>query len=140
MKKINANNITMQENIETEEAKKLKNNKVKKFIAIPIVPFILFIISIIVLTNNIKNTTEQQVITYIIFSCICYFLFIVGLIVFFILMKPYFKLVRTAKKNDRIRYEEKIRFNERKRLEQNNDEKITRKKVKETIKEEKTES
>ena len=49
-------------------------------------------------------------------------------------MKPYFKLVRTAKKNDRIRYEEKIRFNERKRLEQNNDEKITRAKVKETIK------
>ena len=140
MKKINANNITMQENIETKEAKKLKNNKVKKFIAIPIVPFILFIISIIVLTNNIKNTTEQQVITYIIFSCICYFLFIVGLIVFFVLMKPYFKLVRTAKKNDKIRYEEKIRFNERKRLEQNNDETITRAKVKETIKEEKTES
>ena len=136
MKKINANNITMKENIETEEAKKLKNNKVKKFIAIPIVPLILAIIFAII---NFADTRYTQL-PLMILMYICILLFFIGLIVFFILVAPYFQLVRTAKKNDRIRYEEKIRFNERKRLEQNNDEKITRKKVKETIKEEKTES
>lgn len=136
MKKISANNITMKENIETKEAKKLKNNKVKKFIAIPIVPLILAIIFAII---NFADTRYTQL-SLMILMYICILLFFIGLIVFFILMTPYFQLIRTAKKNDKIRYEEKIRFNERKRLEQNNDETITRAKVKETIKEEKTES
>ena len=67
---------------------------------------------------------------------LCYLLFIVGLIVFFVLLRPYSKLLRQAKRNDRIRYEEKIRYNERKRLELCDNQEISRKAVEETIREE----
>lgn len=132
MKEINTRNITLKDSTETREAKKLKNSKIRAFIAIPIVPLAIAIILLICINSSTKYQNESMFVG----LGLCYLLFIVGLIVFFVLLRPYSKLLRQAKRNDRIRYEEKIRYNERKRLELCDNQEISRKAVEETIREE----
>ena len=132
MKEINTRNITLKDSTETREAKKLKNSKIRAFIAIPIVPLAIAIILLICINSSPKYQNESMFVG----LGLCYLLFIVGLIVFFVLLRPYSKLLRQAKRNDRIRYEEKIRYNERKRLELCDNQEISRKAVEETIREE----
>ena len=59
---------------------------------------------------------------------------IIDLIIYLKIMKPIFKLYKTAEFNDKIRHEERIRYKERIRLQNHEEQKVfTTKDIKKTI-------
>lgn len=151
MKNIQVRNITLMEKVETLEAEGYYyKNKLKYcfFYIIPAILFLLFLILTIVESQKIVNinTTKgiliekQNMDRYITFMSLMFtflaFTFL-GFAIYRHKMKPYRDLLAIAKLNDRIRHEEKIRNNERKRLETEQKNTYTTKDISDTIKQQK---
>lgn len=151
MKNIEVKNITLMEKVETTEAEGYYyKNKIKNcfFYIIPLLLFILFLVLTIIesqKTINIKTSQgilieKQNMDKYITFMSLMFVFLIttfLGFIIYRQKMKPYRELLAIAKLNDRIRHEEKIRNNERKRLESEHKNIYTTKEISETIKQQK---
>lgn len=151
MKNIQVKNITLMDKVETLEAEGYYyKNKSKYcfFYIIPALLFILFLVLTIIEAQkvvNIKTSNgilieKQNMDKYIAFMSIM-FAFVVMTVLGFVIyrhkMKPFRELLAIAKLNDRIRHEEKIRNNERKRLETELNKIYTVKDISETIKQQK---
>lgn len=122
------NKITMIDELETKSAQKLLNMKLQQFRKIYFIPLIILIISgVITIASNYNDT-----ILYIFFLSIL--AFAISLLCYIILIRPYVKLLKLAKFNDKIRHEEKIRFKERKRMESIKNENANRKNIQNSIK------
>lgn len=151
MKNIQVKNITLMEKVETTEAEGYYyKNKLKYsfFYIIPALLFFLFLVLTIIesqKTVNIKVSNsilieKQNMDRYITFmSLMCAFIVftILGFAIYRHKMKPYRELLTIAKLNDKIRHEEKIRNNERKRLETEQRNIYTTKEISDTIKQQK---
>ena len=139
------------EKVETVEAEgHYYKNKLKYcfFYIIPIIFFLLFLILTIVESQkvvNIKTSNgilieKQNMDRYITFMSLMFIFFVaifLGFIIYRRKMKPYRELLAIAKLNDRIRHEEKIRNNERKRLETEQKNMYTAKEISDTMKQQK---
>lgn len=104
------NQITLIDAPETKAAKKILRYLSSKFILMIIIPFILIIFTLPIQITN--SNTFLQILT--ILELITFFCNILG---YFAILMPYFKLLKLAKRNDRVRHEEKIRINERRLME-----------------------
>lgn len=112
-------NITKMETPETDEALTLLYKVKSEYdigIALTIVGTILFLLFALILTF----TTDNVDITYIFWGLfiVNFFAFILCIFIRKIILKPYYELLEIAINNDKVRHEERIRFRERKRLEQ----------------------
>ena len=108
---------TIEESIETKEAlKKLEQQKRKAF-KINAISTVLGVIGFILFISLSTNSSNSL---YIILAFAC-----IGLVSGTYaytqdsLVKPYLKNLKVARENDKVRHEERIRFYERKRLEEN---------------------
>lgn len=125
MKKIEIENVTLIDDVEEKEARKLYNKKKKKvllyfFIANCSMLIIFFLVLAICSGINFDMAL-------LILLWICFFLELILILVYNLLMYPYRKLLKIAKFNDKIRHEERIRIRERQRLQKEliNAQKIT---------------
>lgn len=113
-------NITLYDQPETNEALTLLHNKKHKLIWLKIfsIFFLLFMIaSIITVAVSTDYTIQYSFIPCIPISfIIAFILFIIR----YVKLRPYYKLYKIARHNDRIRNDEHIRYNERKRLDEEN--------------------
>ncbi len=132
MKNFETERITLRDEVETREALRIKKEQTKKIIAIPLVPLACVIIFLSLLLTNINNSNLVNVFSTLL--SVSGLATIVCLIVYNSLMAPYCKLVKIASRNDQIRHDEKIRFKERKRLEESYNEELTRQNINKTIK------
>lgn len=122
------NKITLIDELETKSAQKLLNMKLEQFRKIYFIPLIILIVSSVITIA----TNYNDIMLYILFLSIL--AFVVSLISYFIIIRPYVKLLKLAKFNDKIRHEEKIRFKERKRMENVKTENANRKNIQNSIK------
>jgi hypothetical protein len=105
--------ITLPDNDETKVAEEVyrKKNIYILFFIIPIIitmPVIIFIISL-----DYYDAVPIAL-------PICMITILLGLGIYLKLIEPYRQLLQIAKNNDKIRYEEKIKFNEQQKLRTNN--------------------
>ena len=146
MENIQVRNITLMEKVETLEAKEYYHkSKLKNcwFYIIPALLCVLFLILTILKAQEIERIVAKSVIyeerdfvDLMIFICLMFVFFvstIFGFIIYCCKIKPYRQLLVVAKFNDKIRHEEKIRYNERKRLEMGQKSVYTVKDVSETV-------
>lgn len=104
------------EEIETKEAKKIFEERNKKYSSWYVVPSMLFFIAgITSLVLYFIGKTNPPTILLAITGISFIFIFI-GSSIYTSLMKPYYKLLKIARLNDRLRHEERIRDKERRRL------------------------
>lgn len=122
------NKITMIDELETKSAQKLLNMKLDQFKIVYLIPLIILIISLVIAIA----TNYNDIILFILFLSLL--AFALSLLCYFIIIRPYVKLLKLAKFNDKIRHEEKIRFKERKRMENIKNENANRENVKNSIK------
>ena len=151
MENIQVKNITLMDKVETLEAEGYYyKNKLKYsfFYIIPVLLFVLFLVLTIIesqKTVSIKVSNgilieKQNMDKYITFMSLMYssiILTVLGFSIYRHKMKPYRDLLAIAKLNDKIRHEEKIRTNERKRLETEQKNVYTTKEISETIEQQK---
>lgn len=125
--------ITINEHVESKRVKKRYYQAIeetKVLIIVPVLLIILFAICFIIFLSQEEETAS-----------ICFLvLTIISVITFFICrairenkISFYRELYRIARRNDQIRYDEKIRYLERKRLDIRFDNVFNKKNVKETI-------
>jgi len=147
MKEIEVRNITLMEKVETQEAEGYYyKNKFKYcfFYIIPAMLFFLFLVLTIIEAQKVVNITttngilieKQNMDRYITFMSLMFTSILVtllGIAIYRHKMKPYRELLTIAKLNDRIRHEEKIRNNERKRLEVEKKRTYTKKDISDTL-------
>lgn len=130
MKNIETKNITLLEEVETIEAEELLHTQKIKWLWLFIVPLALAVVFLI-LSLSLRF---PQVFSLVIF-CVLIAIALANIGVYFKQLAPYIKLKRVAQLNDRIRHEEKIRFKERQRLQQEDyKEKYTKQDITNTIK------
>ena len=114
MKNIETKNITIPETPETDEANKILN-KQKAKIWTQIICIVLLNLIGLIICLSIKKQHNTPLITwcsiFILCIIICFFYYIGKL-------RPYKGLLRLAKANDKLRHEARIRYRERKRLEE----------------------
>ena len=151
MEKIEVKNITLMEKVETEEAECYYYKNKSKYCFLYIIPALLFILFLVLTiiesqkTVNINTSNgilieKQNMDRYITFMSLMFSFFVITFIGFAIYrykMKPYKELLAIAKLNDRIRHEEKIRNNERKRLKTEQKSIYTIKDISDTLKQQK---
>ena len=105
--------ITKKQTPETDEALMLLERAKKRVKKVFIIPFVTFL----VIAIGFAFAPRYANFVSIIFGVIS----LISLIVYFIyrarILSPYYSLLNVAIKNDEIRHEERIRFRERKRLE-----------------------
>ena len=123
------NDITLDEHVESEKARELYNEMSSRysalylFILVPLILFVIFFVS-----NKYVFTTASIValagfgVTLVIIAAVVASL-----------LEPYREIYKRALKNDEIRYDEKIRFLERKRLESEYNNKNSRKNIKKSL-------
>ena len=133
MDKINAKDITLMDEVETEEAVRLKKEAKVKYIWLFIAPLIVYIAFWFPTCCFFPNRYTIGYVCLVI-EIISLIAFLVGLIVYIKKIRPYKKLLKIAKNNDRIRYEERVRMKERRRLEQEGDREYTSRDVDKTVK------
>lgn len=118
--KIKVKNITLMETPETDEALSLLSRAKDKYFIWSLVMTVLVIFFGIVEFIFLQSITIN--VAYRVIGAFVWIISIVLLIVIRSLrrayLKPYYELWNIAKLNDKIRHEERIRFRERKRLEQ----------------------
>lgn len=148
MNNIKVKNITLMDEVETKEAEKLYNDNKFKYCAIYLIPLLFLIITTIffivqlniTLTPRTYGSSSKQetstnmlyiLLTLMIISII---LTIIGFSIYNNLMQPYKKLLRIAILNDRIRHEEKVREQERRRLQKEFNNNITTEDINNTYK------
>ena len=119
--KIETSVITKKQTPETDEALVILHNAKKKFKLVYMIPMILLLIPFIVVrivsaTGAVVGGTTNFI------SAICLGLFIISVIIYLTIrgkfLRPYYRLLKVAMRNDDVRHEERIRFRERKRLEE----------------------
>lgn len=108
-------NITLFEQPETNEALTLLHKKKKKLLLLKIFIILLFALGTSFLIMYFCNTDNMQYI-----ACYLYVPAIILTGVYIHIILPYYKLYKIARHNDRIRNDEHIRYNERKRLDEEN--------------------
>lgn len=106
-------NLTIMETPETDELEKVIYNKKTPFISILTA---LILVDIFFIVFSAVQPSQTILIIFALISCL------ITAIVYTIYrytLKPYFKLLKLAKLNDRVRHEERLRIRERERYEQN---------------------
>lgn len=124
-------NITLFEQPETNEALTLLYRKKKKLLPLKLFIILLFTLGTLFLVLYFCNTDYMQYI-----ACYLYVPAIILTGVYIHIMLPYYELYKIARHNDRIRNDEHIRYNERKRLDTenvNNNNKLDKAKIESTI-------
>ena len=128
---LNIKNVTLMDEVETKEAESLYNRARKKYCIIAFIPAILFIIFFICYLSNTLSSasaastsglkeaakTIQTSTIFLILTIIFAIFTIIGVSVYKSKIDVYYKILKVARFNDKIRHEEKIRFKERLRLE-----------------------
>lgn len=133
MKNIKTKNITIPETPETDEAEKLLSKKLQdikniKYILLGITlptAIILNLIALPILATHELATIKVFTVFYLIAVAIIFFIWYYYKIYKNAQLKPFQELLELAISNDKIRHEEKIRYNERKKLEQETKQIIT---------------
>lgn len=126
--------ITINEHVETKRVKKRYDKALEEIRALIIIPLI-FVIIFVACSFIFMDYDEQSVfICFIVLSA-------VSIIILYICAKIrnskiaiYRELYRIARRNDEIRYDEKIRYLERKRLDMRFDNIFNKQNVKQTLK------
>lgn len=106
--------ITLIDEKETKEAKNYLNHKRASLCWIFIVPAFITIATFLSGLHIPFNFTSMGIIiASIVLASVTFLLFVL----YICLLIPYYKLLKIAEQNDRVRHDEKLRFKERKRLE-----------------------
>lgn len=134
MRKVEIKDITLKEEPETKEAKKLYKEHKTKYCFIVIIPLVLFIIFFLIVMSYQLNGIPEEKIYLIICLGISFLILIISLFIYFAKMRPFRKLLKIAKENDNIRHIERIKYRERKRLELEDKNEYTLKELKQTTK------
>ncbi len=103
--------ITLIDEKETKEAKEILKQKRKIYCWLYILPIILASIFYLAMLD------VKHWVLFMILGSVFAGLILIMFFVYVGILEPYRKIVKIAKHNDRVRHDEKIRFNERKRLE-----------------------
>lgn len=103
--------ITLIDEKETKEAKEILKQKRKIYCWLYILPIILASIFYLAMLD------VKHWVLFMILGSVFAGLILIMFFVYVGILEPYRKIVKIAKYNDRVRHDEKIRFNERKRLE-----------------------
>ena len=120
MSSFKTKNITLMEEVETNEAEEIIELYRKKYKYFVLVPLLCFFISFVIMIANgqdIGNISSDTNTVLVVLPGVSFVLTVLGLIIYVAKMRPYLKLLKLAELNDRVRHEERIRFKERKRLE-----------------------
>lgn len=114
MKNIETKNITIPETPETDEANEILNEQKAK-IWTQIIYIVLLNLIGLIICLSIKKQDISPLITW----CSIFILCIIICLFYNIgKLRPYKELLKLAKANDKLRHEERIRYRERKRLEE----------------------
>ncbi len=104
------------EEIETEEAKEVFDEHHKKYSTWYVVPAMLFCVAGIAALVLFFMGETKPILTLLIITAVSFVFIFIGTSIYTSLMKPYWKLLKIARLNDRLRHEERIRDKERRRL------------------------
>ena len=116
MEKLKLKHITLMDEVETNEARKIFTEHQRKYSPLIVVPLIVSIVTL--LLGLLLPTPELATMTSILLkiALAAFVLTFIGAAIYSAKMKPYLKLLKIAKLNDRIRHTERIREKERQRL------------------------
>lgn len=119
--KIETSVITKKQTPETDEAIVLLSDAKKKFKLVYLIPMLALLIPfpIVAIISSSGATVSGSV---CVLADLCLFASIISTIAYLIVrgnfLRPYYRLLKIAMRNDDVRHEERIRFRERKRLEE----------------------
>lgn len=118
MEKIRIKNITLMDKTETREAYAIYNSKRANCCLIFIIPIIISSLLLLCVANNPEQMGDGGIGMLFVLTIILTLINIGAIYLYRNVMRPYKDLLEVAKLNDRVRHEEKIRFKERKRIEE----------------------
>lgn len=125
--------ITMRENVESKNVAKRYHEALDDTRAMVLIPLVFFIISIIAFIASLAGGDIYTVDIFLIFAIISFVILMVCRRIRKNKIAFYEDLYRVARKNDAIRHDEKVRYLERKRLEQKYNNSFNAKNIKETL-------
>lgn len=118
MKNIETEKITVLEKSETDEATKLLEKQKEKINVFNVLYGVAICLTAIIFIYIYNSANKTHVETLIAGAFIMLLISIVWYLHITIKLKDYKKLLKLAKANDKLRHEERIRYRERKRLEE----------------------
>ena len=109
MEKLKLKHITLMDEVETNEARKIFQEHQRKYSPLVVVPLIVSIVTLILgFILHISVLFNVALIAFV--------LTFIGAMIYSAKMQPFWKLLKIAKLNDKIRHTERIREKERQRL------------------------
>ncbi len=120
--KIETSVITKKQTPETDEALVLLSDAKKKFKLVYLIPMLALLIPFPIVAIISSSGVLMDGSVYVL-AALCLLVSIISTMIYLIVrgnfLRPYYRLLKVAMRNDDVRHEERIRFRERKRLEEN---------------------